>query len=758
MKRAPFYANLAGFKNQLGTDLHTVARYRNHHPVFTALLLGAGLLSSVHAETSPGESATDDRWANCAPPQGSFAEVPPVSDTQPGQTSLSADEVVSTAGGVSRFSGEVVVERDGRTLQGDSAQYDQASGEVVIEGNVRFHAPELTMQSERASVRLEEGSGEFNGVSFYYPQQHAFGSAESMSRSDSQHSSLKGVRYTTCSPGHEDWLLSADELELDQESNTGEAYHTVLRFKGVPIFYSPYLNFPLAGRKSGLLPPTVGSSDSTGTDTRLPIYWNIAPNYDATFTPRNMTRRGPMLMSEFRLLTEHSEGEIEADYLSEDKISGEERHYLSVDHRTHFGNYWRTTLVASDVSDPLYLSEIGAEGVSDATSHLERRFDLNFDSPHWHLLARAQDYQPLLGAEPYQRMPQITLSGNTARRPNRLLFQLQGEAVTFAHESVLPTGTRLDAKPSVSLPLQGAAWYLTPTAAWRQTDYTLDDGLTESHLSRSVPIYSVDSGLFFDRETTIAGRAMTHTIEPRLYYLSVPYEDQEALPLFDTGYSDFSFSQLFRDNRFSGTDRQGDAEQLTTALTTRLLDETDGVERFRASIGQIHYYRDREVTLQPGETIDTNPESDLFAELELRPTDHFSFAVDAQYDTETEREERINGRIRYRSDHKHQLYLDYRYDDVVDISQSDLVVFWPLARRWQFLGRWQYDLTNEENLDVVAGVEYESCCWAVRVIGRNHLTATDEVDNSVYLTFEFKGLGSLGAKLEEALDDDILTE
>ncbi len=718
-----------------------------------------GTGTGTESRQAPAELAGgQDRWASCAPAHGFFAEAPPSINGKPGHTALSADKVVSQVGGISRFRGDVVVQRDGRTLQGDEARYDQQSGEITIEGNVAFHAEELVMQGERASMRMEEQSGEFDGVSFFYPRQHAFGSAEQLTRSDPQHSTLKGVRYTTCNPGQEDWLLSARELQLDQQTNTGEAYHTVFRFKNVPIFYSPYLNFPLTGRKSGILPPTFGTSNSNGTDIRLPVYWNIAPNYDATFTPRNLTKRGPMLMSEFRFLTENTSGQIQGDFLSDDKIYGDDRSYLAVDHKSSFARGWGTSLKLRHTSDELYLSDLGEDEGASTTTHLERRFDLNYSDQYWKFMARAQSYQTLTGSEPYQRLPQLTLDGQGTRRSNQLQFSLQSEAVTFAHDTRIPVGTRLDLKPAVTLPLQGSAWFLTPTAAWRYTDYSLDDNPQGDSYTRSLPILSLDSGLFFDRETSIAGRAMTHTLEPRLFYLSVPYEDQDALPLFDTGNSDLSFSQLFHDNRFNGADRQSDAEQLTTALTTRLLDDTSGTERLRASIGRIYYFTDRQVTLYASDPVDTAPHSDLFAELELQPVDRLSIGLDVRYDTELARDEQLNGHIRYRPDAKRQLSLDYRFDEAAQLRQTDALLFWPMARQWQFLGRWRYDLDNEENLDLLGGVEYESCCWSVRLLGRNHrLSSGDDIDHSIYLTFEFKGLASLGARLEDALGGDLLT-
>ncbi len=724
------------------------------------LLLGSGLLC-VSTSGMGGETDSDNgqsRWASCAPPTGLFAAPAPASETQPGQTALSAEEVVSQAGGSSHFRGDVVIQRDGRTLQGDEARYDQRSGEVSVEGNVQFHGNGMVMQGERASMLMEQQSGEFNGVAFHFTEQHAFGRAESLSLSDAEHSTLKGVSYTTCSPGHEDWLLSASELQLDQQSNTGEAYHTVFRFKGVPIFYSPYLNFPLAGRKSGLLPPTFGSSESGGSDARLPFYWNIAPNYDATLTPRHLSKRGSMLMSEFRFLGAHSEGQIQADGLWDDQVYGGDRNFLAVDHRSAFANGWSTTLTARRASDPLYLNDLGADESATSSSHLERRLDLNYRDDHWDFLARAQGYQSLSGSSPYQRLPQLKLSGRSSPQPNRLHYRLDSEAVSFAHRTQIPTGTRLDLRPTLSLPLQGSAWYLRPSAAWRYTHYQLKDDAQGEQFTRSLPILSLDSGLLFDRDTQIADRPITHTLEPRLFLLSVPYEDQSLLPLFDTGDADANFNQLFRDDRFNGVDRQGDTRQLTAALTTRLLDQDNGSELLRASIGRSYYLEDRRVQLLSSDPVATTPHSDIFAELALQPVERLHLGLNARYDTENERSRQLNGRLRYQPAHNKLISLDYRYDELAQLRQSDSIMFWPVARQWQLLGRWRYDLTNARSLDLLAGVEYESCCWSLRLFGRNHRDSlSDELSRSVFLTFEFKGLGSLGGRLEDALEEGLLT-
>lgn len=724
-------------------------------------MLGTGLphLPVASAEsTASGEQAEQQQWAFCSPPPGFFTEPPPAVASKPGQTELSANEAESLAGGLSLFSGNVIITHDSHTLQGDSASYDQASGEISVDGNVRFYSSGMVMQGDSAHMQLERESGEFNGVDFYFPERHAFGSAEKFTLADQEHSTLEEVRYTTCNPGQEDWLLSADRLVLDQQTNTGEAYNTVLRLKNVPIFYSPYLNFPLSGRKSGLLFPDIGSSDSSGTDIQIPVYWNIAPNKDATFTPRHLSERGAMLMNEYRFLTEDSSGQLNLDYLFDDELYGDDRYYAAIDHNKRYSSQWSSTIHARQVSDALYFDDLGGYGDDNTITHLERRIDLNYNDKHWQFLGRVQSYQTISGSEPYQRLPQLRLTGQNTHRPNQLQFRLESEAVVFEHEDAAnPSGSRIDLKPSASLPLQGAAWFFKPTVAWRYTGYEVQDYSEGDSFDRSLPIASVDSGLFFDRETTLADTALTQTLEPRLFYLYVPYEDQDELPIFDSGESSFSFNQLFRDNRFTGADRQGDANQLTAALTSRLLDAEDGQERMRGSIGRIYYFDDRQVGLSSDTPDETSPHSDLFAELELRPIDRLRVGLDVRYDTSEEEDEELNSYIRFQPDTRRLLGLDYRHDREDSLEQIDTLVYWPLARQWQVLGRWRYDLENSEGLEVLAGVEYESCCWTARLIARdNRSSINEEMDRSYYFTFGFKGLGSLGKQLADVLGEGML--
>lgn len=711
------------------------------------------------ATAGASDSAPPGRWDLCPPVLDARArELPPPSTLDPETTQVTADTAYAEAESITRLRGNVVVQRGSATLLGDTANYNRRSDLLHMLGNVSYRDKGTRIDSEEAQMLLGQESGTFNAARFHFPDGHASGHAGKIIITDKEHARLEQLRYTTCHPDKVDWELKADALELNRETNTGEAWNATLSLKGVPFLYTPYINFPLEGRKSGLLPPTFGNSERNGTDFSLPIYWNIAPNQDATITPRTITRRGAMLMGEYRFLTRNTNGQINGSFLGDDTLYGDDRSYFSLRHNARFGTGWRSNLVYRRASDSdFFLDELAGPEESGSQTHLERRADLHYSDHYWRFLARVQNYQTLSGSAPYQRLPQLRLNGATPERKNRLRLELASEAVRFDHENPVPTGDRLDVKPALSLPLGGPAWFLTPKLAWRYTSYRLQDYAPGETYERSLPIGSIDGGLFFERSLRLDNTPYTQTLEPRLFYLRVPYEDQDELPRFDTGQSDLSFAQLFSDNRFTGADRQGDADQLTVALTSRLLDERSGRERLRAAIGQVHYYRDREVTLTPGASIATRNSSDIFGEITVTPTDALSFRVTEQWNPDEQQVERLNSRLRYAPGARKVFNLGYRYTREDELHQADMVVLWPINRRWRLLGRHYYDLENEATLDTIGGLEYESCCWSLQVLARAQRNSiNEELNHSIYFTLELKGLANLGRSLEESVGRGIL--
>jgi len=686
------------------------------------------------------------------------SQIPPFAPPSPGAIQLSADEVFSEADRLTRLQGGVVVQQDQATLFGDTAEYYRSEDRLLLLGNVSYRSGGVQIDGERSQLLLGEERGDFGQARFHIPGSHAFGSAGQIRVDGPEQVSLSDLSYTTCNPDKVDWELKASELRLDRASNTGEARHATLSFKGVPFFYSPYLNFPLEGRKSGLLPPTFGTSEESGTDVSLPFYWNIAPNQDATITPRNISERGPMLSGEYRFLTRNSHGQFNGSYLDDDELFGDDRSYYSLQHNARIGNGWNSALVYRRSSDSDYfIDDLGSSGESASLTHLEQRADLSYSDRYWRFLARVQDFQTLSGSGPYQRLPQLRLNGESPKRQNRLRYTLTSEAVRFRHDTRSPTADRVDVKPTLSLPLGGPAWFLTPSLAWRHTVYQLEQSAPGEQLERSLPISSLDSGLIFERELQWGDTPLLQTLEPRLFYLRVPYEDQDELPRFDTAEADFSFSQMFSDNRFNGADRQGDADQLTFALTSRLFDASSGKERASGAIGQIHHFQDRRVTLLPGAEADSRQRSDIMAEISLSPVDALNVRVTEQWNPQAEQTERLNARFRYAPAPRKSLNLSYRYHRERALEQADVAMFWPLTRQWRLLGRYQYDLEYDTSLDAIGGLEYESCCWSVRMLARAQRdTIDEELNHSVYLTLELKGLASLGRGLEENVERGIL--
>jgi LPS-assembly protein len=696
-----------------------------------------------------------DPWRLCPPPPEQ-APLPPAAEG----TRVSADRarVEGDQGReLSVFEGHVVAERDGKRLSADQARYDSTRDVVTASGQVEVQTGSIHLQGSRARLDFAADSGELEEAGYYVPGAHAYGTAEHLSFEGAERSTLREATYTTCPPGEEDWALHARRIELDRGSNTGEAYDVTLRLGGVPALYLPYMNFPLEGRKSGFLPPSYDSSDRNGTDIAVPWYWNIAPNRDATLTPRFITERGGMLMTEYRQLTENSSSFVAFDYLPDDEMYGDDRSHVIVRHTMQPAPRWNVALDYNEVSDDQYLDDIDNTLASASATHLERRLDVSYGAPSWRFLGRVQDFQPLVaGSEPYQLRPQLLATGAGAL--SGLRYDFRTEYAQFAHSTRDPTGARVDLYPGLSAPFEGDWWFFTPRAALRHTQYLLDDPADGEEPSRTLPIASIDTGLFFERELSIAGEPLVQTLEPRLFYLRVPYEDQTELPVFDTTPTTFSFAQLFRENRYTGADRVGDANQLTAALTSRFISDSSGRELARASVGQTYYFDDWRVSL-PNEALPDRAYSDVAAELAARPLPALEISATTRWDPDVADAQESAARLRYSTDALHVVDAAYRVRENGRVMNRDLLVLWPITRHWHAVGRWYYDLVAERTLESVVGIEYESCCWTVRLVTRDRpvFTETGEESNrSIHFTFELKGLAGFGDSLGNVIEEGLV--
>jgi len=742
--------------------------------VSRVLILSAALLASAPllAEAPPGTIGYN-QWAYCpARPLSTQVTTAPAASSVNPPTHVTADQLTGYLHGESLLNGNVLVIQGDRQMNADSMRYNSTSDDTHALGNVHFSSPNIVLQGPSADYNFNTASGVFNDTKFFLPQRHGRGTAKILKALDKDHDLLTDVHYTTCPVGKHDWMLNAPDMELDQSTNTGVGHNVTVDFFGVPIFWTPYINFPLNDqRKSGFLAPTFGYSTFTGTDLTTPYYLNLAPNYDATLVPRIITKRGFDMGGEFRYLTNSSRGQLNFSYLPHDRLANRERGLLNLADSTTLLSGWNFNTAYNWVSDNLYFQDLGDSLAAIATTTQERHAAITYGMPdsNWTFMTQVQDWQIvdptiLPSNYPYKRLPQTVLNWQSDPSSNGPQYAFNSELVQFQQDGKIGA-LRLDLKPVASYTFGNAGYYFTPTAAMRVTEYNLDQNVplgTQTRLSRVTPIVSLDSGIFLQRDVGDSGDYI-QTLEPRVFYLYVPNRDQSQIPLFDTLQPQFSFLQLFTDNRFYGADRQGDANQLSYALTSRLLDTSDGSQLLEADIGQIRYFSNRVVQL-PGVAPQTNLFSDVVGDINLNINDKWSTSYGQQWSPSTRQTELASIGLQYHPAFHQVINLAYRYNRSLDLKQTDLSFAWPLSTHWSMVGRWNYDVQNKVTLESFEGFEYDSCCWTFQIVHRRYITQagtlsatqTGQANSMLFFQLQLKGLTTIGRHLEDFLQNGIL--
>ena len=653
------------------------------------------------------------------------------------------------------LSGNVLLRDAEQELAAEKIRYLRPSQRVMADGAVRYRTREIRVEAGRAELELEAETGRLDEVVYRLRDGGGRGRAEFVTLDGQERSSLSQVTYSTCVALDEpDWQLRAREMDLNYATGRGEARGMQLRFKGVPILYLPYASFPLDDRrKSGFLYPSLGSSNDNGIDFALPYYWNIAPNRDATITPRLVTDRGAMLGLEYRYLGARYAGEFSGQYLPDDDLTGRHRALASFRHAGQVGSSLRLDVDLNHVSDRNYFEDFGDSLTTLSRSYLRSTAALTAGGEWWQASVAADAFQVLdrniaADREPFDRLPVLNFRGARALG-GPLELGLDAELVSFDRDQGVK-GNRLDLYPELRVPLRHPAYYLEPAIGIRHTAYDLD-GAEDTTPDRTTPIASLEGGLFFERDRENGGH---QTLEPRFHYLYVPFERQDELPVFDSRELTFGFDQLFRTNRFSGADRQADANQLALAATTRLIDP-GGRERFEASIGTIAYFRDQRIQLPDEPERDLNT-SAVVGEMHYRPSDFWQATLGVQYDPEDDELDQTLVAVQHRGTAGRILNLAYRQRRGL-VRQLDASFLVPVAERWKLVGRANYSFRDDTDLETLLGFEYESCCWAMRAFARRFLRNQDgEHRNGVYLELELKGLGSFGRSTERVLQRAIL--
>jgi LPS-assembly protein len=717
--------------------------------------------ASDAGDSSAGEALHYSRWAMCPPVDYRRVETP---TSETGAIELQADNARSREGNIFTLEGNAIAQMDWKRLQADRITYHQEEGRIDAEGNLLYTSPELLVDGDRGTFFPETDSGDVEQAAYALPDMHARGVASSVELDGRDWQTLKDVSYTTCAINSTDWEIFAKQVDLDQQDGTGTARHAKVELKGVPVLYTPYLSFPLDDRrKSGLLVPKFGTTEETGVDISAPYYWNIAPNRDATIVPRYMSKRGIMLGGEFRYMSRRYNGELTGEYLpSDDDFNNEDRYLIGINHAGNPMPRLETAVRASKVSDDFYFDAFGTNLVETSQANLERTATAAYHGRGWNLGIKAQNFQtidPTIRDEnrPYEQLPTIVFDVAPARRLLGLKFEADAEANNFKHSGdVLVEGSRFDIQPRLSLPVYRPGWYIDPSLSIRYTGYNLDKNTTagNDNPSRTTPVVSLDAGTFFERTSRWGDTDYVQTLEPRLFYLYVPFDNQDDIPVFDTGEYDFNYWTLFRENRFSGPDRMGDANQLAMALTSRFLNPASGIQQLSVSVGSLLYFRDRKVTL-PGEPVETSSSSSIIGELTLGLTRHWSARAETQWNPAESQSELNSVHLQYRKGARQLVNLAYRYRRGIQ-DQTDISMLWPLGNSWHMVGRWYYSLKDNTTLEALGGLGYESCCWSAQLVGRSYIRSLDTRQKAIFLQVELKGLGRLVNTVDRALERGIL--
>ena len=675
---------------------------------------------------------------------------------------VSADRIESTAPNIIEASGRVEARQAGNNFFASWLRYDTTLNQVQARGQVRLEQPTLLVEGDSLKLNLNDYSGELTQPVYRLTTltaQQGRGNAERIDFIDENRYKLKDATYTTCPVDNDDWFLKVKDLDIDKSRNMGTARNATLRFLGVPILYTPWMDFPLNNaRKTGMLAPTFGTTERSGLDILVPYYFNLAPNYDATLSPRLLSKRGVQLGGEFRYLLDEVRGENRLEYLPNDNEANRSRWNVALKNEYLLSANTQAGMHFNRVSDNDYYRDLTNLISSTSVSHLNREAWLTTQHANWNAELRAQSFQTLQDStaptpilEPYARLPHARL-GMIHTLDNGLEFKLETEATRFAHPT-LTEGTRLLAYPTVRLPLTNSFGFLTPQIGWHSSYYALDDGVPEQRIKRNLPIFSLDSGVTFDRLFRFAGNDYEQTLEPRAYYVFAPYRNQDAIPRFDTALLDFSYAQMFTENQFIGGDRINDANQLTVAVTSRFTEAASGLERLQVTLGQRYYFSAQQVTL-PGVTPRTSNATDLLAAVSGQITRDWRINTAWQFDTQNGTTIRQNLGASYRPGPGRTLNFGYRFIDQ-STEQIDLSAQWPLSHRWYGMFRYNYSFQDNKLVEGLAGLEYNGGCWAMRGVFQRLATKENQSTDALFFQLELSGMGRLGSNPLDVLKQSV---
>ncbi|MFL0810534.1 MAG: LPS-assembly protein LptD [Agarilytica sp.] len=753
---------------------------------------------------------------------GAYIESP--NDVEQGSASqLAQEELVVEAqdasildGSTAILQGDVEVSQGDRAIAAEEMTYERNLERATLKQRVRIKQPGVVIEGEYAEVSTIEHKATFDEAVFVFKDEQVRGGARSVKQLSPAKLELNGGYITTCEPGDETWMLKGEKITIDRETQQGSGKNVVLKVGKVPVFYLPYVTFPVGNeRQSGFLYPSINNTDDGGADIAMPFYWNLAPNYDATITPRLITGRGLMGEVETRYLNSWTRTEMGFTYLSDDGGSqdedldalveageiteeearphkGDSRWLVQMNQKGGGTHGWYTKADYTKVSDEDYFRDLGTSSLSVANkSFLQQYAQVGYQFENWHLSTLAQTQQVLLLdiPTPYRKLPQVDVNGRY--NFGNWVINLKNRYTYFKQEVEQPdvlTGERFNLDYNFRWEQRKPWGFFVPEFGYKGLRYQLDanDSISEEanalQFGLGAPQASIDMGLVFEH----AGGSYTQTIEPRAYWLYRSKEDHSDLfniggndgldVNFDTSERTFSYGQLYRDSRFIGGDRLDDANQVTLGLTSRWYDNRSDKELFEASVGQIFHFRDRDVTLGGNASeAELSDNSEIAGELRINLIERTEFFSNVIYDTETSKVNRGSTGIHYASkDYRKLVNLSYSFlrdlnpaangGDGNNIDQMDFSFSHPLSKQWTMMARSNYDFENQQELESFVGFEYNDCCYRFRILARRWLDSNiaklvddqnAQYDRGIFFEVHLKGLGGSGGKANSILYDGI---
>lgn len=675
---------------------------------------------------------------------------------------MEGDEVETVGQDTVTMRGNAQLLRGAEAVFGEMLSYSRSTDQLNAEGKVTVYSKDGDkLEAEKVNMEVETHIGEAENVEYRIAKRNivhqdpektyirARGKADKVYLEGHDVTRLENVTYTTCQEGKEDVVVSAKELTIDQGTGRGTAKNIKVRFKKVPIFYAPALSFPINDeRKTGFLFPSFGFEEKSGFVLQTPYYINLAPNYDATLYPRVYAKRGVQLGGQFRYLTRRSEGFVYGEYMPQDKeLDDKDRGAFTYEHSHELGRKWEGDIDLNWVSDNEYFDDFSNDIQISSATHLPQVANLSYNGPIWRMDGSVRAYQTIDNTiptinEPYDRLPRIRALGVWPQRDYWAKLRFDAELHNFRHDEKLE-GWRLDVTPSVEKRFEKIWGFSKPKVSFRSINYRLDNIEPGENDSPSVglPIFSWDNGLFFERLTKWQNRPFINTLEPRIFYVYIPEENQDDLPVFDTNDINLNnFNNIYREQRFFGRDRVGDTNQVTLGLVSRFLDAETGRQWMRGSIGQIFFLEDREVQL-PGDEIQTETESDFLAEIQADFTERWGVYGFLQYDHQESNVREAKGDLLYKGPRAF-VDLEYRFSRS-SIEQARIHALVPFGQRWTMIFDDRYSIRDEENLEVSLGFEYNGCCWKTRLFGQRRRRSDSTFRDAIIFEFELTGLATV---------------